>query len=256
MNPLTQTHKLRRLIPRAAREKLYEWHPGRAARWQRYPGIERVAPGGRAILTFDDGPDLDSTPAVLDALDLTGARATFFVLGSQLDAHLDIAHEIVRRGHEIGVHGHGHERQDRIDPGRSRNDVLRACATVEDALGIRCRWYRPPFGKMSAAAAEACREVGLATVYWSAWGLDWENSHAARIAEVAGEQLDDGGIVLLHDSALYGHRPSAEPTAEAIPLIAECASARGLALTSLGDALASVSPIVGDAVSPATSGSA
>jgi peptidoglycan/xylan/chitin deacetylase (PgdA/CDA1 family) len=225
---------------------LYEWHPGRAARWRRHPGIERVAPGGRTILTFDDGPDADSTPAVLDALDLIGARATFFVLGSQLDAHLDIAHEIVRRGHEIGLHGYRHERQDRIDPARSRDDVLRACAAVEDALGIRCQWYRPPFGKMSAAAAEACREVGLATVYWSAWGLDWENFPATRIAEVAGEQIDDGGIVLLHDSAVYGHRRSAMPTAEAIPLIAERTYASGLALISVGDALASMSPITSE----------
>ena len=76
--------------------------------------------------------------------------------------------------------------------------------------------------------------------------------HAARIAEVAGEQIDDGGIALLHDSAVYGQRPSAMPTAEAIPLIAECANTRGLALTSLGDALASLSPDVGDAASPAT----
>ena len=105
---------------------------------------------------------------------------------------------------------------------------------------------------MSAAAAEACREVGLATVYWSAWGLDWENFPPARIAEVAGEQIDDGGIMLLHDSAVYGQRPSALPTAEAIPLIAEWTNTRGLALTSLGDALASLSPIVGDAASPAT----
>lgn len=237
MNPLKQRHQLRRFIPRAARERLYEWHPGRAARWRRFPGIERVAPGGHAILTFDDGPDIDSTPAVLDALDLTNARATFFVLGSQLDGHLDIAHEIVRRGHEIGLHGYGHDRQDRIEPARSRDDVLRASKALEDAIGIRCEWYRPPFGKMSAGAAEACREVGLTTVYWSAWGLDWENVPATRIAEVAGEQIDDGGIVLLHDSALYGQRPSAMPTAEAISLIAEGAHARGLSLTSLGAAL-------------------
>lgn len=237
MNPLKQRHQLRRFIPRVARERLYEWHPGRAARWRRFPGIERVAPGGHAILTFDDGPDIDSTPAVLDALDLTKARATFFVLGSQLDAHLDIAHEIVRRGHEIGLHGYGHDRQDRIEPARSRDDVLRASTALEDAIGIQCEWYRPPFGKMSAGAAEACRQVGLTTVYWSAWGLDWENVPATRIAEVAGQQIDDGGIVLLHDSALYGQRPSARPTAEAISLIAEGAHERGLSLTSLGAAL-------------------
>lgn len=237
MNPLKQTHALRRFIPRPAREVLYNWHPGRAARWRRFPGIERVASVGHVILTFDDGPDIDATPAVLEALDQAGARATFFVLGSQVEAHLEIAKEVIRRGHEIGLHGYGHERQDRIDPAQSRDDVLRGSTVLEDAIGVRCQWYRPPFGKMSAAAAEACQELGLTTVYWSAWALDWEDVPASRIAEVAGEQIDDGGIVLLHDSALYGHRPSATPTAEALSLIAEGAAAKGLSLTSLGAAL-------------------
>ncbi len=64
---------------------------------------------------------------------------------------------------------------------------------------------------------EACRELGMTPVYWSAWGLDWEDVEAGRIARVASEQLDDGGILLLHDSARYGRRPTAQPTAKQFP---------------------------------------
>src|SRR5262249_39370600 len=149
--------------------------------------LQRVEPGARAVLTLDDGPDEDATPMVLDALDATRAHATFFVLASQLERHPDIGREIVRRGHEIGLHGYGHDRHDRISPEHSRDDLVRGHAAVQDTIGISCRWYRPPFGKMSEASAGACRELGMTPVYWSAWGLDWEEYRAERIARVATE---------------------------------------------------------------------
>jgi len=141
----------------------------------------------------------------------------------------------VRRGHEIGLHGHEHVRHDRTDGDVSRADLSRGLAAIEDTLGIRCRLFRPPYGKMSPASAEVCASIGLTVVYWSAWGLDWENVSAQRIAEVTSAQVDDGGIILLHDSARYGRRASAVPTAEAIPLIAGRASRAGLSLVSLGE---------------------
>ncbi|HET6865192.1 MAG TPA: polysaccharide deacetylase family protein [Solirubrobacteraceae bacterium] len=234
--------RTRSLLPQSARERLYEWHPGRARRWREHPGIQRV-PTGNVVLTFDDGPDEDATASVLDALQECDARATFFLLGSQATAHPDLALEIARRGHEIGLHGYGHQRHDRIDAASSRDDLARGSAALEDVLGVRCRWYRPPYGKMSAGADDACRELGLTTVYWSAWGLDWEDVDAGRIASVTLSQIDDGGVVLLHDSALYARRTSAQPTADAIPLIAAGVQARGLSLVSLGEAIGAVDEV-------------
>ncbi len=229
---------LRSLLPQAARERLYAWHPGRARRWQTYPGLERVEPRGHAVLTFDDGPDRDATPAVLDALDRTGVRATFFVLGTQVESYPALAREVVERGHEIALHGYGHERQDRIDSDRSDEDMRRGYSVLEEHLGVQCRWYRPPYGKMSAGAARTCASLGMSVVYWSAWGLDWEEVGAARIADVVSDQLEDGGILLLHDSARHARRASAAPTADAIEIIAENARERGISLVSLGEALA------------------
>jgi peptidoglycan-N-acetylglucosamine deacetylase len=237
MSALKHASKLRSLLPQGARERLYALSPTRAKRWQRFPGIERVPAGGQAVLTFDDGPDPLATPSVLEALDRTGCSATFFVLGSQLRAAPDLAQEILDRGHELGLHGDGHERHDRIDADSSREDLRRGFAAIEDQLGVRCRWFRPPYGKMSPAASETCSELGLTVVYWSAWGLDWERAEGTRIADVATEQLDDGGIVLLHDSARFARRPSALPTADAIPLIVERADARGIQFVTLGDAV-------------------
>jgi peptidoglycan-N-acetylglucosamine deacetylase len=237
MSALRHATKLRSLLPQSARERLYALSPTRAKRWERYPGIERVPACGQAVLTFDDGPDPDVTPRVLDALDEVGCGATFFVLGSQLREAPGLAQEIVDRGHEIGVHGDAHVRHDRIKPDASRDDLRRGFAAIEDSLGLRCRWFRPPYGKMSVAASEVCSDLGMTIAYWSAWGLDWERADATRIATIASEQLDDGGILLLHDSARFARRPTAQPTADAIPLIAERAQSRNIRLVALGDAV-------------------
>jgi peptidoglycan/xylan/chitin deacetylase (PgdA/CDA1 family) len=227
---------LRRALPQALHLRLYALHPGRAARWRRHPGIERVPPSG-AVLTFDDGPDPEGTPAVLDELERCGARATFFLLGCRALAEGQLAIEIVRRGHEVGLHGFDHRRQDRIEAAASHEDLRRGLAAIEDTVGVRCRFYRPPYGKMSPGAADACRQLGLDVVYWSAWGFDWEALDAQQIAATVAAGMVDGAVVLLHDSARYGRRASARATAAAIPLIAATAAQRHLALTCLGEAL-------------------
>lgn len=194
------------------------------------------------MLTFDDGPDNDATPAVLDALDTVDVRATFFLLGSHVDAEPGLAREIVARGHEVGVHGYNHPRHERISVTESRDDVMRGYDAISSALDIRCAWYRPPYGKMSDGAAEACRELGMTTVYWSAWGLDWEPVSSERIADVACQRLTAGGILLLHDSAGLARRPSARPTADAVPIIAGRVAERGIKLMRLDHAVIKTAP--------------
>lgn len=232
------TNRLRSLIPQSVRERMYALHPGRERRWQKAPGLQLIPGEGRAVVTFDDGPDMDATPAVLDALDAAGAHATFFVVADQMFRWPALVKEIRDRGHEIGLHGYDHQRQDRISAERSRDDVVRGFEAIEEVTGERCSWYRPPFGRMSKASVGACQELDLTPVYWSAWGLDWEDVDADRIADVASSQLREGGILLLHDSARYGRRPSAMATARAIPAISARAADSGIALVSLGQACA------------------
>ena len=204
-----------------------------AERWQWMPGLERVERG--ACLTFDDGPDPDGTPAVLDALEAAGVRATFFVVGEQLMRHHALAREALARGHELGLHGFEHVDHESFRGRSARDDVARALGTFEAAVGRRPRWFRPPYGRFSEHSYEACADLGLQPVYWSGWGIDWESISGERIADVVARDLAEGAIVLLHDSARYGHRPSVAPTAEAVGLIAARASEAGLELAALSD---------------------
>lgn len=237
-------HRLRRLLPLSLRCALQERSPSRSRRWRELPGIERVTLGKRAVLTFDDGPDSSpqGTLAVLDALDAAGAKATFFLVGEQIAGSPDLAPEILARGHEIGVHGQRHFRHDRVSSAESVADIEAGHAAVAEIAGAEPRFYRPPYGKLSAAGAETCRQLGLEVAYWSTWGLDWEPLPAQRISRRVNRDLDDGSIVLLHDSARYAVRPSALETARAIEQIAGRASELGLDLVTLGAACGTPSP--------------
>src|SRR3954447_12222548 len=195
-------------------------------RWRRFPARERVQRG--VALTFDDGPDPDATPAVLDVLGRAGAHATFFLVGEQLLAHHELGRAAAEAGHEVALHGFRHVEHDELDD--PREDLLRGLDAIESATGVRPGLCRPPYGRFSEASFAACLELELEPIYWSAWGMDWEPLPADRIADLAARDLDDGAILLLHDSARYAPRSSARPTAEALDEILAGIRARGLAL--------------------------
>jgi peptidoglycan-N-acetylglucosamine deacetylase len=206
-------------------------------RWRRFPALERAEGAEGVVLTFDDGPDEDATPAVLDALDALGARATFFVVGEQLEAHPDLARELGDRGHDVQLHGYRHPAHDRLSRDDAWQEIERGARAMRETLGLEARFYRPPYGRFSSDSYDACRAHGLEPVYWSAWATDWETISPQRIAELVIPDLAPGAVVLLHDSPRYGHRPSAQPTVEALPLLAERVAELGLPYLTLAEAV-------------------
>ena len=203
----------------------FQQHRETLDRWRRFPGLERLENG--VALTFDDGPDPDATPAVLRALQAAEARAVFFLVGEQVEAHPELARQVAGEGHVIALHGFRHVEHDELGD-EARADMERGAAAVAAATGVDPRLYRPPYGRFSEQSYAAARELGLTPVYWSAWGSDWEPIPPERIAETAIRDLDPGAILLLHDSARYATRPSAKPTAEALPAILAAMQERGL----------------------------
>ncbi len=173
-----------------------------------YPPVRRLLPGlegrGRSdhvALTFDDGPDPQSTPAILKALALVDVRATFFVLGSMVERSGDLVAEIGELGHEVGVHGWDHGAQVLRGPMRVRGDLLRTQTMIQDLPGVTAAFYRPPYGKLTAASLWAANSLGLRTVLWSAWGEDWaEAATGASVLATLRPDLLGGATILLHDS--------------------------------------------------------
>jgi peptidoglycan/xylan/chitin deacetylase (PgdA/CDA1 family) len=151
-------------------------------------------------LTFDDGPDPNSTPQFLRLLADLGVRATFFVLGRHVEDG-GLLRSMVAQGHELGVHGWDHVPTLLRSLPRLSGEILRTKESVEDLTGVPVRWYRPPYGLVSAETFAAARSAGLELVLWSAWGRDWRaGATPASICDTVLGQVRAGGTVLLHDT--------------------------------------------------------
>jgi peptidoglycan/xylan/chitin deacetylase (PgdA/CDA1 family) len=175
-------------------------------------------------LTFDDGPDPESTPYFLDALDRLEVRATFFVLGKSAARFPDLTRHITDRGHELAVHGWTHSRPWFPAPGRDLRETGWALRAVYDITGRRPMWYRPPYGILTAGRWAAARRLGLRPVLWTAWGRDWRaDATPASVRANVGADLRGGGTILLHDSDRASAPGCWHAALGALPgLVAEC----------------------------------
>lgn len=187
-------------------------------------------------VTFDDGPDPESTPAFLTALDALGWRATFFMLGSMVAAAPALAAEVAAAGHELGVHGFDHRTHLRLGPRATRDEIIRGRDAIVEATGVVPVWFRPPYGTLSVSALLAARSMGLRTVLWTAWGRDWrEGATGASVVDDVQKGLLDGGTVLLHDSDCTSSPGSWRATLDALPLLAKRFADAGLTVGPAGD---------------------
>lgn len=185
------------------------------------------SPTGISI-TFDDGPHPQGTPAGLRELDRAGARATFFLVGEQVERQPSLAAEIAAAGHEIAIHGYRHVLLLRRSPRALRADFERAAEVIATATGAEPRLYRPPYGVFSAPALLLVRRLGWRPLLWSRWGRDWEaRATPERIAARATRDLAGGEVVLLHDADHYSSADSWRRTVAALPAILAASAATG-----------------------------
>lgn len=194
----------------------------------------------RVALTFDDGPG-PSTEHVLDALHRCGARATFFVLGRQVETHPDVVRRIADEGHELACHGYDHG----ILVFRSAEhveDQIRRCeqaviAATGNLTGMT-RMFRAPHGFRGPMTSRVAARLGYQTIGWSAGVFDSAQPGADVIAERTRAALEPGAILLLHDADGWDPEATRTQTAQAIPTICADARERGLEPTTLGAVLA------------------
>jgi peptidoglycan-N-acetylglucosamine deacetylase len=198
--------------------------PSLAPHWPALAGIMRVPLRLRhrdgVALTFDDGPHPEGTPAVLDVLEEAGIKATFFLVGEQVERRPALAAEIAARGHLVALHGYRHRPQPAMGARAAREDMARGAEVISEAAGAAAVWHRPPYGLYSPAGLDAARQRGLKPILWSLWGKDWRRlTTPERIAARATRDLHAGDVILLHDADFYSSRGSHERTVEALKLI-------------------------------------
>ena len=147
-------------------------------------------------LTFDDGPDPRYTPKVLDLLDEHEAVATFFLQGSHVEEHHDLARRVAER-HAIGNHTFTHPDLGKADADKARRELRDAHRVIEDVTGTTPVLFRPPYGGLSGATTMVAADMGYDIVLWS----DRMSSRRTpqRNLHTLADTVRPGAIVLAHD---------------------------------------------------------
>lgn len=163
--------------------------------------------GRRVALTFDDGPDPQRTPAVLDLLARQGVRATFFVVGARAEAHPELVRRMAAEGHVVGNHSYTHSwRFPLRSLGRTVEELRRTGEVLHRITGRQPRLFRPPFGVTNPTIARAVRRLGLDPVGWSIRSLDTMGQSPERVAARILRRLHPGAVILLHDRCAGSER--------------------------------------------------
>jgi peptidoglycan/xylan/chitin deacetylase (PgdA/CDA1 family) len=192
---------------------------------------------GGLALTFDDGPNPQTTPRVLSALASAGVTATFFVIGEKVTRYPDVARAIVDGGHSLGVHGYTHNRlYALLPPSAVVQDIEKTVAAIVDATGVKPRWFRPPVGQVSPRTAAGAKKAGFEIVAWSARGLDGvSRADPDRVLFRLDRGIEPGAILQLHDAAENDdHVPA---SLEILPRLLSRIEERGLRVVPLGSLL-------------------
>jgi peptidoglycan/xylan/chitin deacetylase (PgdA/CDA1 family) len=163
------------------------------------PGpVSSGPPSARAVaITFDDGPGA-RTNDVIARLRRSGARATFFQLGDNVERYPQLARRAASVG-EIANHTYGHPDLVRLSSAAMRSELLRASNVIQRVTGRRPTLFRPPYGSRDLRVDAVVRELGLRQILWSVDTEDWRYVQAGALIDRIRRQLRPGGIVLFHD---------------------------------------------------------
>jgi peptidoglycan-N-acetylglucosamine deacetylase len=182
------------------------------------PNIRRLnnaaIANNKIALTFDDGPNPQITPWVLDVLDRYNAKATFFCIGQSVNKHQVLARQIIARGHAIENHSQLHaHRFSTFGLKRLKNEIEIAQKTIADTVGTLPTLFRAPAGLRSPLLEPVLAPMGLRLVSWTRRGFDTVETNPEKVFTRLTKNIQAGDILLLHDGnpGYIGGRHNAKP---------------------------------------------
>lgn len=149
-------------------------------------------------ITFDDGPNPDYTMKLLKGLKKRGVKATFFVLGEEVERYPDILKATYDDGHMIGVHSYQHVNFGQIGDAAALEQVEKTQQAIYDVTGEYTGYIRPPYGCWEK---ELDQELPMIEVLWDIDPLDWATKDADTVVQRVLQKIPNGSIILLHDAS-------------------------------------------------------
>jgi peptidoglycan/xylan/chitin deacetylase (PgdA/CDA1 family) len=182
-------------------------------------------------MTFDDGPHPQNTPRLLDILRARNIKATFYVIGQNVDRHPGIVRRIVAEGHEIGNHTYTHRKLTVLGNTEVENEMRKTEEAIIRAAGVKPRTMRPPYGALLQQQRRMIfSSFSYPTIMWSVDPNDWRRPGPSVVASRILSGAHNGAIILAHD--LHS------PTVDAMPQTFDGLLSRGYQFITVSQLLA------------------
>lgn len=188
----------------------------------------------KIALTFDDGPHSEKTPIILDVLRENNVKATFFIVGENVNGNEEIIERIISDGHEIGNHTFGHKYLFKVDRSVMELEIDLCDDEIFNYSEYSATLFRPPGGIYDDILSSVCNERGYNMVLWSIDTRDWAGTSAENIENEILSNIEDGAIILMHDY-VCGESHTDAALKKVIPKLKE-----------LGYSFVTVSELIGD----------
>jgi len=180
--------------------------------WHGPANLKKVA------LTFDDGPS-EYTLRILDILKENNVKATFFVVGKNVDRYPQIFKRIVKDGHVIGNHSYSHPYMFLKSSATIRQEIENTEAVVRKFSDKKMFLLRTPYGVENPWVFSEAKNHGYTLVKWSVGGSDWRTTNSDKIVKKIVDNVHNGSIINLHDARRLKIHPHCQSTVNALPKI-------------------------------------
>ncbi|MDO4296386.1 MAG: polysaccharide deacetylase family protein [bacterium] len=159
------------------------------------PLAEAIHPK-QVALTFDDGPHGEFTPLLLDGLKERGVKATFFLMGKNIEGNEEIVKRMQQEGHLIGSHSYQHLKMTKEKEEDALAEISKNSRLIASITGQYPTYLRPPYGDWNEHLEN---EVPMTTVFWSVDSLDWKYQNIEKTVQQILKDTEEGDIILMHD---------------------------------------------------------
>lgn len=192
----------------------------------------------KIAMTFDDGPQDVYTPQILDILKKYRVKATFFLIGKNVEAFPEVAKRIAQEGHCIGNHTYSHPDLVLKNKERIRLELKKAEGTVYKAIGVRPYLFRPPYGADNHWVSLEAENLGYVIIQWSVSGLNGrKDPRFDKLAQKVIANTQSGSIILLHDGSRLSNKINRSQIVKALPIIIESLQQKGFQFVTIPELL-------------------
>lgn len=192
----------------------------------------------KIALTFDDGPQSVYTPQILDILKKYNIKATFFLIGKNVETFPDLAKRIKDEGHIIGNHTYDHPDLRLRNQKQIKQQIEQTEKAIIDSTGIKPYLFRPPYGTDNNLVFLEVENLGYVVVQWSVSGLNGrQDAPFNKIVKRVVDNTRNGSIILLHDGNRLSQKTDRSQVVKALPIIIETLQKKGYQFVTIDELL-------------------